>query len=81
MKKPTFLEEIRKNFQDYQKEQLFIEDLDNLIANTPELNKNSEQYNKELDNFLDYLLTNSDNSINTDKLVSEIYYKLKAITL
>jgi hypothetical protein len=52
-----------------------------LIANTPELNKNSEQYNKELDNFLDYLLTNSDNSINTDKLVSEIYYKLKAINL
>jgi len=81
MKKLTFLEEIRKNFQDYQKEQLFVEDLDNLIANTPELNKNSEQYNKELDNFLDYLLTNSDNSINTDKLVSEIYYKLKAINL
>jgi hypothetical protein len=81
MKKVTFLEEIRKNFQDYQKEQLFVEDLDNLIANTPELNKNSEQYNKELDNFLDYLLTNSDNSINTDKLVSEIYYKLKAINL
>jgi hypothetical protein len=81
MKKLTFLEEIRKNFQDYQKEQLFVEDLDNLIANTPELNKNSEQYNKELDNFLDYLLTNSDNSINTDKLVSEIYYKLKTINL
>jgi lipopolysaccharide export LptBFGC system permease protein LptF len=81
MKKLTFLEQIRKNFQDYQKEQLFVEDLNNLIANTPELNKNSEQYNKELDNFLDYLLTNSDNSINTDKLVSEIYYKLKAINL
>jgi hypothetical protein len=60
-------------------EQLWTEDLESLIHTNPELNPDSKQYNKQLDDYLTSLITDSEGNLKQDVPVSEIYSQLQGL--
>lgn len=59
--------------------ELWTEDLQNLIENNPELNPDSPEYNKQLDDFLTNLIVDENGEPNTNVPIAEIYSQLNAI--
>lgn len=59
--------------------ELWTEDLQNLIENNPELNPDSPEYNKQLDDFLTNLIVDKNGEPNTNVPIAEIYSQLNAI--
>lgn len=59
--------------------ELWTEDLQNLIENNPELNPDSPEYNKQLDDFLTNLVVDENGEPNTNVPIAEIYSQLNAI--
>lgn len=64
--------------QEEQKE-LWVEDLEYLIQNNPELNPDAPEYNKQLDDFLTNLVVDENGNPNTNVPIAEIYSQLNAI--
>jgi uncharacterized protein (DUF1778 family) len=64
--------------QEEQKE-LWVEDLEYLIQNNPELNPDAPEYNKQLDDFLTNLIVDENGEPNTNMPIAEIYSQLNAI--
>jgi hypothetical protein len=69
--------EIERLQEEY--EQLWTEDLESLIQTNPELNPDSKQYNKQLDDYLTSLITDSEGNLKQDVPVSEIYSQLQGL--
>jgi hypothetical protein len=69
--------EIERLQEEY--EQLWTEDLDSLIQTNPELNPDSKEYNKQLDDYLTSSITDSEGNLKQDVLVSQIYSKLQGL--
>lgn len=59
--------------------ELWAEDLSNLIETNPELNPESPEYNKQLDDFLTSLVVDEYGEPKTNVPISEIYSQLNAI--
>ena len=69
--------EIERLQEEY--EQLWTEDLESLIQTNPELNPDSKQYNKQLDDYLTSLITDSEGNLKQDIPVSQIYSQLQGL--
>ena len=59
--------------------EMWAEDLENLIQTNPELNPESQEYNKQLDDFLTRIITNPNGEVNTNIPIGEVYNQLNAI--
>jgi hypothetical protein len=69
--------EIERLQEEY--EQLWTEDLESLIQTNPELNPDSKEYNKQLDDYLTSLITDSEGNLKQDVPVSQIYSQLQGL--
>lgn len=75
----TLLEQ--KEIEKLQEEhkEIWAEDLEYLIQENPELDPDSPQYNKQLDDFLTNLITDENGEPNVNVPIVDIYYQLTAI--
>lgn len=62
-----------------EQQELWVDDLEYLIQNNPELNPDSPEYNKQLDDFLTNLVVDENGNPNTNVPIADIYSQLTAI--